>query len=82
MKEMKMQDMSGWYKVTTNDFLALGGNGLLGNYYNNSVTHALTSIYPDHEWSMWEFNRLPKGHWKQVKESGDTNQFVTPDRLT
>lgn len=39
------------------------GNGLLQNYYDHSLTKALTSIYKEYNWQLWRFEKVPKHYW-------------------
>jgi hypothetical protein len=41
------------------------GYGLLSHKYRNSIASALSSIYPEHNWKIWKFHRVPRSFWKQ-----------------
>jgi hypothetical protein len=36
------------------------------NYYGGSLASALRSIYPEHTWEDWKFNRAPSHYWENV----------------
>ena len=33
------------------------------SYYDDSISKALTSVYPDHAWELWRFSKVSKGYW-------------------
>src|SRR5690349_21128292 len=66
-----------WYQVTAEDFNRNGGGGLLRNSFGNSPSKALKSIYPDHEWKLWNFKTVPQGYWEKTE-----NQRAFFDRLS
>eukprot|EP01122_Echinamoeba_exundans_P002218 TRINITY_DN12180_c0_g1_i1.p1 TRINITY_DN12180_c0_g1~~TRINITY_DN12180_c0_g1_i1.p1 ORF type:complete len:350 (-),score=32.11 TRINITY_DN12180_c0_g1_i1:5-1054(-) len=39
-----------WSKITTQDFLRLGGFALVNNYYGGSVVALLKQVYPERSW--------------------------------
>lgn len=51
--------MDDWYNVTQKDIHKNGGHGLLHNYYNDSPSFALQSIYPEHNWELGKFKNKP-----------------------
>lgn len=53
------QDMSPWYSV---DLRALNRAmaGILQGVYGGSVFAMLCTVYPEHTWLPWRFQRLPK----------------------
>lgn len=59
-----------WYKVTKEDVLSRGGKKVL-SCYNDSPIQALQTVYPEHSWIVWKFNRVPHGYWKKRKNSKD-----------
>jgi hypothetical protein len=50
------QDLEGWYKVGLKDLVKYGGTTLIGNF-DNSVYAMLASVYPEHLWDVWRFQR-------------------------
>jgi hypothetical protein len=60
-----------WYKISIQQFVDHGGDGLLSKFYNNSpikfVNCIVKTIYPDYEWIEWKFNRVRKGYWENVE---------------
>src|SRR5690242_17671028 len=55
--------MDDWYKVTKEDFYKYGGKKLLENY-SGFPSEALQHIYPDHNWVVWKFKRVPYKYWQ------------------
>jgi hypothetical protein len=45
----------------------LGAFSLLKYKYNSSFPQLLRSVYPEHEWLPWKFEKVPNKSW------GDTN---------
>ena len=44
----------------------MGGGSLLTVYYS-SMPKLLSAVYPDHDWSANYFFRVPRNHWKDIK---------------
>ena len=59
--QLGYHSMDDWYNVTEEDIHKHGGGGLLNDYYNNSPSKALQSVYPEHNWMPWKFGQAPKG---------------------
>ena len=62
---MNFKNKSDWYSITINEIRNYGGSGLL-NKYNNSLQHALKSIYPNYEWIPWKF-QTSKNFWSNIE---------------
>src|SRR5689334_18500289 len=57
------------YNLTLNDWNKYGGKGLL-LYFNDSLSTALQSIFPNHIWQTWKFNEsVESGFWDTIKNS-------------
>lgn len=67
-EQLGYQAVDDWYKVTQEDIYSYGGGGLLVDYYNNSPSKLLESMYPDHNWIPWKFGQTPKQFWKHLLE--------------
>jgi hypothetical protein len=61
--ELKLENLDGWYNVTTSQVRDLGGSGLLANKYANSLEAALLAVYPSHPWNAWKFKTVPRSFW-------------------
>ena len=57
--KMNFKDKSDWYSITIKKINNHGGSGLLRKY-NDSLQHALKSIYPNYEWIPWLFSVSPR----------------------
>jgi hypothetical protein len=44
----------------------LTGSGFLVHDYNDSLILALRTVYPEHEWLEWKFNRVPQNFWASL----------------
>jgi hypothetical protein len=40
-----------------------GGELLIQNHYEGSISKALKSIYPMTTWQSWKFHPIPLSHW-------------------
>ena len=61
--KLKLNDFTGWYRVTSKDIILHGGSGLLAQY-NESLYNALKEIFPEVSWKPWKFVSAPKGCWE------------------
>lgn len=52
-----------WYRVTTNDFKAHRGAGVLYAYWNSSAIAAVQETFPDYDWNEWLFRQAPLRFW-------------------
>jgi hypothetical protein len=66
-KQLNIKEMSDWYKVTTKDFVAVGGSGLVTHKYNNSLSLLLSKLYPHYQWLPWKFKLVPRNFWNEDK---------------
>jgi hypothetical protein len=48
------------------DFLDIGGSGILNNKYKSSPLLFLTTMYPEYDWLPWKFEKCPKNYWENV----------------
>lgn len=55
-------DLSGWYGISTDDVIRLGGGALLG-YHKWSLFLALSALFPDFEFLEWKFQLTPMSFW-------------------
>ena len=65
-KQLGFQTINDWHKLTHEKFIRYGGSGLLSRY-GNSPSKVLLSLYPNHNWMMWKFERVPSGFWDSAK---------------
>src|SRR3979490_2008551 len=63
--QLGYKSMEDWYNVKAKDIQNNGGGGLLTNYYRNSPSEALQSVYPEHNWMLWKFKTVPMGYWER-----------------
>jgi hypothetical protein len=56
---VKGSDLSPWYSVDFATLKKLGASSLLSLKYRFSFYNMLKSVYPEHDWIPWKFNRIP-----------------------
>lgn len=56
--EAPATNLDRWYQVKFNDLVRAGISGLITGRYESSLPKALRSIYPDHSWDEWRFEKL------------------------
>jgi hypothetical protein len=67
-KDLGIQTLDDWYKVSVSEVAALGGKSLLNTHYEGSLIKALMTLYPDHQWKMVKFN---KGQQHMIQKTMD-----------
>jgi len=60
-EKMGFQKLDDWYKVSSKD-LEQNGAQLITALYG-SLPKLLETIYPQHNWISWKFNKVPNGYW-------------------
>jgi hypothetical protein len=60
--QLGLKNMDDWYKVKLVDVRRLGGNSLTLRY-GGSLIYTLQSVYPDFEWDVLKFERVPRRYW-------------------
>lgn len=65
-KKLGIQELDDWYNIPPEQVDKNGGKGLMVNYFNSSLWTALKSVYPEHDWLMWKFHKVPKGYWEDT----------------
>ena len=57
--------MNDYYRISPDDVIQYGGRALLEKVYEGSLSAALQSVYPEHKWYPWLFNKqkLMRGFW-------------------
>eukprot|EP01121_Diplochlamys_sp_Union-15-3_P015497 TRINITY_DN5137_c0_g1_i1.p1 TRINITY_DN5137_c0_g1~~TRINITY_DN5137_c0_g1_i1.p1 ORF type:complete len:359 (-),score=52.32 TRINITY_DN5137_c0_g1_i1:168-1244(-) len=59
---LKISRFEDWYQYTKLDIAKVGSVAVLG-YYDYSLGVALSDLYPEYPWRLWEFHRTPRGYW-------------------
>lgn len=63
-KRLKFYNWTDWYKVKEKDIIQFGGFNLLQHQlYNNSYQYLITKVYSEHNWEIWNFQKVPLGFW-------------------
>eukprot|EP01114_Cavostelium_apophysatum_P012589 TRINITY_DN2854_c0_g1_i1.p1 TRINITY_DN2854_c0_g1~~TRINITY_DN2854_c0_g1_i1.p1 ORF type:complete len:464 (+),score=89.13 TRINITY_DN2854_c0_g1_i1:116-1507(+) len=68
-KQLGMKTWEDWYQIKTTD-VQLHGRGLL-NHYGNSLVKAITTIFPEHQWKIWKFEKITEGFWQNRDHQRD-----------
>src|SRR4051812_46944886 len=62
--QLGYKSMDDWYNLKREDILKNGGGKILSRYRN--YLKSLQTIYPEHNWMLWRFKRVPIGYWTQL----------------
>eukprot|EP01114_Cavostelium_apophysatum_P017796 TRINITY_DN5366_c1_g1_i2.p1 TRINITY_DN5366_c1_g1~~TRINITY_DN5366_c1_g1_i2.p1 ORF type:complete len:703 (-),score=141.35 TRINITY_DN5366_c1_g1_i2:17-2125(-) len=65
--ELNVQRWEDWYHVEARDIAKFGGGSVLNSFYDSSPAKALASMYPEHDWKLWNFRKVPGGYWATEK---------------
>ena len=63
-QKLGFESLDGFYGVSPGDIRNNGGKGLLDYVFGGSVSNALETIYPDHNWMAWRLGRVPNSFWE------------------
>lgn len=55
-----IRDQEGWYTTTYQHIVDEGGGAMLRVYYEGSPAKALVTLYPELDWQIWKFDRVPR----------------------
>lgn len=55
-----------WYSVSLEAVRNYGGHQLLSKYYQDSLIAALQDLYPQYDWEVWRFGKVPSNFWQDV----------------
>src|SRR5689334_8375194 len=66
-KELGYKEMKDWYGLSGGDVATNGGFGLL-NKYRNSPSLLVRSVFKEHVWSSWRFDRASNAKLLNEKE--------------
>eukprot|EP01114_Cavostelium_apophysatum_P015052 TRINITY_DN4029_c1_g1_i1.p1 TRINITY_DN4029_c1_g1~~TRINITY_DN4029_c1_g1_i1.p1 ORF type:complete len:534 (-),score=127.16 TRINITY_DN4029_c1_g1_i1:1284-2885(-) len=61
-KKLNVQKWEDWYKVTYSDIVDNGGK-VISRLYGHSHIKTITTVYPEHNWEYWKFNKVTGGYW-------------------
>lgn len=65
--ELGYKNYEDWYNISKEDIIQHGGRVLVNKYHFGSPRKLVTSIYPNYNWKMWKFNKVPDGYWHDMK---------------
>jgi len=64
--EIGIRNLDDWYNIKTSTIVEKGGGTILNYYYGDSLSQALITLYPNHEFLLWKFNKVPSTFWKNL----------------
>lgn len=62
-KELEYKTYEDWYKISQEDIIEHGGRTLVSTYYSGSPASLVSCVYPEFDWKVWRFSRVPDGFW-------------------
>ncbi len=64
-EKLGITNVDGWYKITATTVQQHGGASLLKQYYDNSLSKCLTSVYPEYQYSNYNTmkGQIVEIHW-------------------
>jgi hypothetical protein len=67
----RKENLEGWYNVTNNAFIGVGGGTLL-SIHSFSLPSLLESIYVEHNWVRSKFSKRSQGHWNSIENQKES----------
>jgi len=64
--QLGFTDLNDWYRIFHQDIVDYGGIGILTKY-DGSPSKMLQSVYPEHNWNIYKFDKVPYGHWESME---------------
>ncbi len=71
--QLGINSLDDWYRITKNNYKKYSTNNssstqqqlsqLVTSLSHTSLSRALQTVYPEHNWKPWKFGQVPKGHW-------------------
>jgi len=66
--KLGIKKLDDWYTLRAEDVFKIGGYALINEKYGGSLVKALLAVFPEYNWQIWKFDKVPKGYW-EVKEN-------------
>jgi hypothetical protein len=63
-QQLRFSSLNDWYNVNVESLVEYGGSGIVSCYYGGSLANTLSSIYPQHSWYPWKFQRVEYRFWE------------------
>jgi hypothetical protein len=79
-KQLGISQWTDWYHVKTDDIERLGAYGVLKEH-GNSLSLALISCFPHHNWQPWKFLQIPKRYWENVQNQRQFIEWLAQELL-
>lgn len=73
-QQLNITQWEQWYNITRKQLCESNKAAtLLRNFYNNSPSQLLQSVYAEHPWLLWRFSHAPRNFWN---EASNHRQFI------
>ena len=69
-EKLSIREKKDWYSIKTEDINKLGGSTLLSKY-KGSLLKLLSSVFPQENWNVWDFDNVSRGFWNDVNKQRD-----------
>lgn len=66
-RQLGISQLEQWYPITKAQVAAVGGAGLIKSKFSDSLSTALSSVYPNHEWMPWKFKNVGSRWWAKLE---------------
>ena len=66
-EQLGFKTMEDWYKIGKELIHNHFGGGLLSQYYNNSPSQFVKTLFPDEDWLEWKFGLTFRGFWEKTE---------------
>eukprot|EP01114_Cavostelium_apophysatum_P017295 TRINITY_DN5106_c0_g1_i2.p1 TRINITY_DN5106_c0_g1~~TRINITY_DN5106_c0_g1_i2.p1 ORF type:complete len:690 (-),score=185.35 TRINITY_DN5106_c0_g1_i2:125-2194(-) len=66
-KKLEIKSWEDWYRVTSPSITPFGGTAILAKFFGQSLSTAITKLYPNHDWKIWKFEALPRNFWTNTE---------------
>eukprot|EP01118_Nematostelium_gracile_P004886 TRINITY_DN15820_c0_g1_i1.p1 TRINITY_DN15820_c0_g1~~TRINITY_DN15820_c0_g1_i1.p1 ORF type:complete len:269 (+),score=66.23 TRINITY_DN15820_c0_g1_i1:109-807(+) len=74
--------MEDWYSITKKEIRENGGKLVLEKY-DDILFRLLSNVYPNHDWIIWKFDRIPIQVWRSKKDFSSAIHYIEKElRLT
>jgi hypothetical protein len=73
--KLNMKSKEDWYLVDKATFRENGGGGLLAKN-GDSIAPFIMKTYPEHDWVVWKFQRVPAKFWGSVANQRTFLEFL------
>jgi hypothetical protein len=62
--------------VSLSDIVERGGASMMTSIYENSPSKALQTVYPEINWQIWRFEKVPNRFWDNLANQRDYMNWI------